>query len=128
MNRNKRAWLGVTHQHDRGQWKTQQHAEEHDLDRGVGGPERLDEDVVCRKQSEGNQGQQRAFDIRRHGWPLLFVYRLASSAATMASPISDVDIGVPSSGPIRSAVRAPSARTASIAASRRAASSPWSKE
>ena len=56
------------------------------------------------------------------------VYRLASSAARIASPISVVDIGLPPSGPIRSAVRAPLARTVSMAVSSRVASSPLSKE
>lgn len=53
-------------------------------------------------------------------WP----YRLASSALRITSPICVVEIGVPPSSPIRSAVRAPSARTFSTALSRRVASSP----
>ena len=55
-------------------------------------------------------------------------YRLASSAPMIASPISLVLIGVPPSGPSKSPVRAPWARTVSIAASRRSASAPWSYE
>jgi hypothetical protein len=39
-----------------------------------------------------------------------------------------VETGVPPSGPIRSAVRSPSASTASTAASSRSASAPRSKE
>ena len=54
--------------------------------------------------------------------------RLAPSAATIASPISEVETGVPPSGPIRSAVRSPSASTASTAFSSRSASAPSSKE
>jgi phosphate:Na+ symporter len=54
--------------------------------------------------------------------------RLAPSAATIASPISVVETGVPPSGPIRSAVRSPSASTASTAFSSRSASAPSSKE
>ncbi len=54
--------------------------------------------------------------------------RLASSAATMASPISVVEIGVSPSLPNRSAVRSPSASTFSTAFSTRVASSPMSKE
>ena len=55
-------------------------------------------------------------------------YRLASSAAITAAPMSVVLTGVPPSGPIRSAVRTPSASTCSTAASTRAASAPRSKE
>jgi phosphate:Na+ symporter len=54
--------------------------------------------------------------------------RLAPSAATIASPISEVETGVPPAGPIRSAVRSPSASTASTAFSSRSASAPSSKE
>ena len=55
-------------------------------------------------------------------------HTLASSAARTASPIWVVDTGVPPSGPIRSAVRRPSASTFSTAFSNRVASSPLSKE
>ena len=61
---------------------------------------------------------------RRAVWP----QRRASSAASTASPMPRVETGVPPSGPIRSAVRTPSASTCSTACSSRTASSPRSKE
>lgn len=48
----------------------------------------------------------------------------AASAATIRSPISAVETGVPPSGPIRSAVRTPSASTFSTAASSASAAAP----
>jgi len=55
-------------------------------------------------------------------------HKLESSALTTASPMSVVETGVPPSGPMRSAVRSPSASTFSTAFSSLSASAPWSKE
>ena len=73
----------------------------------------------------GNAGQLAPLPASgRSGLP----QRLASNAARIASPMPVVVTGVPPSGPIRSAVRTPSASTFSTAASTRAASSPIPNE
>ena len=126
----------VAHQHDGDDRKAEERAEEQQLERRVVAAQEFHHDVMGRVDREGEEREGRAAGVRTaeaeahlSGVPGVPAgHRLASSAATIASPISEVVIGVPPSGPSRSGVRAPAASTVSMAVSRRVASSPWSNE
>ena len=63
MNRTQVPPRRVPHQHERGQRKGQKRAEKDDLERCVEGAQKLDDDVMRRKDREGRKGKKHTFDV-----------------------------------------------------------------